>query len=97
METRFEIKRKLGREQPKDENHKPPPTGQGLRIRLSVESTNPHIISEETTFISYDMGSLISLERRVKNGLNELVQIMSEIVEHQVAPRVKEVYFVNQK
>jgi hypothetical protein len=77
--------------------HEAPPTGQGLRIRITIESTGPPIEYTTTGFISYSSTFKESdLTRRVFNALTEKFAEVNEVFEHQFSNVVKKVYYPNQ-
>lgn len=67
------------------------PTGQGLRIKVSIESTHPPIeFTVPTSFVAYNKSS--DIQRRVHAAIKEATDIAIETFDNQFIDRIKSVY-----
>lgn len=73
------------------------PTGQGLRIKISIESTNPPRLYQDTGFVSFDKRlKHKNVDRRVEDALKEVTSKVQEMFEQEFSSLVKGVYYPNQ-
>lgn len=78
------------------ENHKTqqPPTGQGLRITITIESTNPPIEFTKKEFVSYSpIFKHENLIRRVKDALDLNMKDVLDVFNSKFADEINRIYY----